>query len=54
VTDITPSPRSSDPAKDGHEIRNTDEAGDKAPKVGEGILDEIEDAIPGDSDDDGH
>jgi hypothetical protein len=30
------------------------DAGDKAPKVGEGILDGIEDAIPGDSDDDGH
>jgi hypothetical protein len=68
ATDSTPPPRSNDPANDGYEIRNADEArhdaaekareagrdvGDKS-HVGEKILDEIEDAIPGDSDNDGH
>jgi hypothetical protein len=68
ATDSTPPPRSNDPANDGYEIRNADEAHrdaedkareagrDKSDKthVGEEILDKIEDAIPGDSDNDGH
>ena len=68
MTDTTPAPRSNDPANDGYEIRNAEEAhlekerkarearedaADKA-HVGEGILDAVEDAIPGDSDGDGH
>jgi hypothetical protein len=73
VTDTTPPPTSNDPANDGYEVENADEArrdagrdvddevrkaghdvDDKAPKVGQGILNAIEDAIPGDSDNDGH
>jgi hypothetical protein len=68
ATDSTPPPTSNDPANDGYELRNADEArrdaedkareagqdkGDK-PNVVEKILDKIEDAIPGDSDNDGH
>jgi hypothetical protein len=65
VTDSTPPPTSNDPANDGYELRNADEArhekreagrdvGDKTGMVGQEILDAIEDAIPGDSDNDGH
>jgi hypothetical protein len=70
--DSTPPPTSNDPANDGYEIRNAEEArrdaghdvedearkarrdvGDKS-DIGEEVLDAIEDAIPGDSDGDGH
>jgi hypothetical protein len=64
VTDTTPGPRSNDPANDGYEIRNADEARrekeekardeDDEVHAGEEILDAIEDSIPGDSDNDGH
>jgi hypothetical protein len=65
VTDTTPPPTSNDPANDGYELRNAAEArhekreagrdvDDKAGMVGQEILDAIEDAIPGDSDNDGH
>lgn len=68
MTDTTPAPRSNDPANDGYEIHNAEEARqqkkDKAREAGEAeddkahvgdeILDSIEDAIPGDSDNDGH
>ena len=61
MTDTTPPPRSNDPANDGYEIRNADEARQDAKRkkddkehLGEEILDTIEDAIPGDSDHDGH
>ena len=73
MTDTTPPPRSNDPANDGYELRNADEArrdagrdvddekreaardvGDKARTVGQRISDAIEDAFPGDSDNDGH
>jgi hypothetical protein len=64
VTDTTPGPRSNDPANDGYEIRLAEEARrDKEEKahddddkvhVGDELLDAIEDAIPGDSDNDGH
>lgn len=65
MTDTTPTPRSNDPANDGYEIRNADEAhreaqakarenGDNKSHVGEEILDVVENAIPGDSDNDGH
>jgi hypothetical protein len=64
VTDTTPAPRSNDPANDGYEIRNAEEARrekeekarDKDDEVhaGEKLLDAIEDSIPGDSDNDGH
>ena len=64
MTDTTPAPRSNDPANDGYEIRNAEEARrekeekarDEDDKVhaGEELLDAIEDSIPGDSDNDGH
>ncbi len=73
MTDSTPPPVSNDPANDGYEIENADEArrdrgrevddevreaggdvGDKERTVGQRISDAIEDAIPGDSDNDGH
>jgi hypothetical protein len=40
--------------RDDEDDEERGDGGDTAPKVGEGILDAIEDAIPGDSDDDGH
>jgi hypothetical protein len=49
VTDTTPARDLDDEARKARR-----DVGDKAPKVGEGILDEIEDALPGDSDNDGH
>jgi hypothetical protein len=73
MTDTTPSPVSNDPANDGYEIENADEANrdaghevdnegrephrdgdDKERTVGQQISDTVEDAIPGDSDNDGH
>jgi hypothetical protein len=73
MTDSTPPPVSNDPANDGYEIENADEArrdagrevddevrearrdiGDDEGTVGQRISDAIEDAIPGDSDNDGH
>lgn len=73
MTDTTPSPVSNDPANDGYEIENADEARRDAGRkvddevrearrdvdakermVGQQISDAVEDAIPGDSDNDGH
>jgi hypothetical protein len=73
MTDTTPSPVSNDPANDGYEIENADEAHRDAGRkvddevrearrdvdakertVGQQISDTVEDAIPGDSDNDGH
>jgi hypothetical protein len=73
MTDTTPPPVSNDPANDGYEIENANEArhdagrdvddevresrrdvGDKERTVRQRISDAIEDAIPGDSDNDGH
>lgn len=66
MTDSTPQPRSNDAANDGYEIRNADESHRESEEkardasedpsdknVGEQILDTIEEAIPGDSDNDG-
>jgi hypothetical protein len=73
VTDTTPPPVSNDPANDGYEIRNKQDArsdagrdvddevdearrdvDDTSRTILERISDAIEDAIPGDSDHDGH
>lgn len=58
MTDTTPPPRSNDPANDGYDLEIDNDAGrdvsDEPRTVGERISDAIEDAIPGDSDNDGH
>lgn len=77
MSDTTPPPVSNDPANDGYDIRNAEEAAeearrdagddvedearkarrdvdDKSRTIGQRISDAIEDAIPGDSDHDGH
>jgi hypothetical protein len=73
MTDTTPPPVSNDPANDGYELDDDNEAtrdagrsvgdevreagrdvGDRSRDIGQRISDAIEDAIPGDSDNDGH
>jgi hypothetical protein len=73
MTDTTPPPVSNDPANDGYELDDDNEAtrdagqsvgnevreagrdvDDRSRNIGQRISDAIEDAIPGDSDNDGH